>query len=61
MSNAGKFKPQWRVIKKDNLGTNEKGQMRASLQNGLQIPLKSMESSESTGEDLTGQDWRCAE
>lgn len=44
-----------------NLGTNEKGQARARLKNGLQMRLKSMERSESTLEDLAKQDWRRAE
>lgn len=61
LSKAGKLKLQSRVMKEDNLDVNEKGQPRARPKNGLQMPLKSMEMSESTLEDLAKQDWRRAE
>ena len=48
-------------MKEDNLGTNQKGQARIRLKNGLQMPLKSMERSESTLEDLAKQDWKRAD
>lgn len=58
---AGKLKPQSRVIKENNLGTSEERQARATLKSGLQMPLKSMERTASTLEDLAKQDRRCAE
>ena len=61
MSKAGKLKPQWKVIRKDKLGINEEGQARARLQNRLQMPLKSMEGSVSTLEEVAGQGWRRAD
>lgn len=61
MSKAGKLNSQWKVIRKDKLGTNEEGQARARLQNRLQMPLKSTERSVSTLEEVAGQGRRRAE
>lgn len=46
---------------KNHLGPNEEGPDMARLQNELQMPLKIMERSEATLEDLAGQSWRRAE
>lgn len=48
------------VIKEDNLGTNEERQARDRLKNEPQMPLKNMERSTSTLEDLAKQDRRRA-
>lgn len=53
MSRARNLKPQWRVKAKElKLGKNEERQARTRQQNGLQIPLKRIEGSEPTLENL---------